>query len=93
MQPFSGGDIERSEMMETGKANPGTQRLFQHANGGYVLLSKFGQAVSFWFDAQEHLQVKEKLEGVDFKATGSQLIQEGWRCVGPGLEFSWLLER
>jgi hypothetical protein len=83
----------RSEMMETGKANPGTQRLFQHPNGGYVLLSKFGQAVSFWFDPKEQLQVKERFEDVDFKATGSQLKQEGWRCVGPGLEFSWLLEK
>jgi hypothetical protein len=36
-------------------------------------------------------RVKE-LEGVDFKTTGTQLKKEGWRCIGPGLEFERLLE-
>jgi hypothetical protein len=70
----------------------GSQRVFQHADGGYVLLTKAGKAVSFYMDEQDVIHVLEKLEGVDFKATGTQLKKEGWKCIGPGIEFSRLLE-
>lgn len=74
------------------KTTPGTQRLFQHINGKYVLLSKAGVAVSFWIDKENRVQVAERLSDVDFKATGTQLRKEGWKCVGPGMEYVWLLE-
>jgi hypothetical protein len=70
----------------------GSQRVFQHADGRYILLTKAGKAVSFWIDEQDALHVLEKLEGVDFKATGTQLKKEGWKCIGPGIEFDRLLE-
>ncbi len=69
----------------------GTQRLFQNVGGNYILLTKAGQAVSFHMDEQSRVQIKETLEGVDFKATGTALKKEGWRCVGPGLEYDWVL--
>jgi len=70
----------------------GSQRVFQRADGQYVLLTKQGKAISFYIDAQDAVQIVEKLEGVDFKATGTQLKKEGWKCIGPGLEFNRLLE-
>ena len=74
------------------KTTPGTQRLFQHIKGKYVLLSKAGVAVSFWIDEENQVQVAERLNDVDFKATGTRLKKEGWKCVGPGMEYAWLLE-
>jgi hypothetical protein len=74
------------------KTTPGTQRLFQHINGRYVLLSKAGVAVSFWIDAQNQVQISERLNDVDFKATGTQLKKDGWKCIGPGMEYAWLFE-
>jgi hypothetical protein len=68
------------------------QRVFQHSSGRYILLTKAGKAVSFWVDDRERAHVLEELEGVDFKATGTQLKKEGWQCIGPGLEFERLLE-
>jgi hypothetical protein len=79
--------------MKTSKGDPGAQRLFEHANGGCVLLTKSGEAVSFWVDEHNRSHVIERLEGVDFKATGTHLKEAGWRCVGPGLGFSYLLEK
>jgi len=78
--------------MANPKGDPGAQRLFQHANGGCVLLAKPGEAVSFWVDEKNGPHVIKRLKGVDFRATGTQLKKDGWRCVGPGLEFSWLLD-
>jgi len=78
--------------MRNPKGNPGAQRLFQHANGGCVLLVKSGGAVSFWIDDNNGAHVIERLKDVNFRATGTQLKKDGWRCVGPGLEFSWLLD-
>jgi hypothetical protein len=69
----------------------GSQRVFQRADGQYVLLTKGGRAVSFYVDQQDAIHVVEKLQGVDFKATGTQLKKEGWKCIGPGLEFNRLL--
>jgi hypothetical protein len=77
--------------MSVTRGNPGTQRVFQHPNGECILLVKSGEAVSFWVDENNRPHVIERLKGVDFKATGTQLKKDGWRCVGPGLEFSHLL--
>ncbi len=74
------------------KEKLGTQRVFQHADGHYIQLTKAGKAVSFWIDEQDAIHVLEKLEGVDFKATGTQLKREGWKCIGPGIEFDRLLD-
>lgn len=79
-------------MTNATKEKLGSQRVFQHANGRYILLTKAGTAVSFRVDEQDAVHVLEKLEGVDFKATGTQLKKEGWKCIGPGIEFSRLLE-
>jgi hypothetical protein len=49
-------------------------------------------AVSFWIDEQNQVQLVERLSDVDFKATGTQLKEEGWKCIGPGMEYAWLLE-
>ena len=68
------------------------QRVFQHTSGSYILLTKAGKVVSFWVDEGNRVHVLEELEGVDFKATGTQLKKEGWRCIGPGVEFERLLE-
>jgi len=67
------------------------QRVFQHTSGRYILLTKAGKAVSFRVDERYGIHVLEELEGVDFKATGTQLKKEGWRCIGPGIEFDALL--
>ena len=75
--------------MET---TPGTQRLFQHINGRHILLSKAGIAVSFRIDEKDQIHIAKRLENVDFKATGAQLKKEGWKCVGPGMEYALLLE-
>ncbi len=79
-------------MTEKNKDKLKNQRVFQHTNGRYILLTKAGEAVSFWVDERERAHVLEELEGVDFKATGTQLKKEGWQCIGPGVEFERLLE-
>ncbi len=47
------------------------QRVFEHASGRYILLTKAGRAVSFWVDERDRIHVLEELEDVDFKATGT----------------------
>jgi|GEM_PF-1095927 len=78
-------------MTEENKEKLKNQRVFQHTSGRYILLTKAGKAVSFWVDERGRAHVLEELEGVDFKATGTQLKKEGWQCIGPGLEFERLL--
>jgi hypothetical protein len=56
------------------------------------LLTKMGEAVSFWVDEEHQVHVVERLKGVEFKAPGNRLREEGWRCVGPGLEFVGVLK-
>lgn len=68
------------------------QRVFEHASGRYILLTKAGRAVSFWVDERDRIHVLEELEDVDFKATGTHLKKEGWRCIRPGIEFDTLLK-
>ena len=79
-------------MTEENKDKLKNQCVFQHISGRYILLTKAGKAVSFWVDERERAHVLEELEGVDFKATGTQLKKEGWQCIGPGVEFERLLE-
>ena len=79
-------------MTEKNKDKLKNQRVFQHTSGRYILFTKAGEVVSFWVDERECAHVLEGLEGVDFKATGTQLKTEGWQCIGPGVEFERLLE-
>jgi len=72
--------------------SPGHQRLFQDSAGRCVLLHKAGIAVSFWLDSDNTVHVVEKIEGIDFKETGTQLKREGWKCIGPGMAYAWLIE-
>jgi len=59
--------------------------------GNYILLTKQGQAVFFQIDEQNRAEIRETLENVDFQATGTMLKKEGWRCVGPGIEYNRVL--
>ena len=68
------------------------QRLFSHPGGNFILLTQGGTAVQFQVDGQHRVRILRKLEDVDFKATGDGLRADGWRCVGPGTEYSWVLE-
>jgi hypothetical protein len=70
---------------------PSNQRLFQKGQH-YVLLNKEGKAVQFRLDSKNDVQVEELLEDVDFKATGDGLRADGWKCVGPGIEYEELLK-
>jgi len=74
------------------KSKLSTQRLFQYVGGNYVLLTKEGQAVFFQVDEQNRAKIGETLKDVDFRATGTMLKKGGWRCVGPGVEYNWVLE-
>jgi hypothetical protein len=71
--------------------SPGQQRLFQDRSGRCVLLHKTGVAVSFWLDEHNAVRVVDRIEGIDFRETGSQLICEGWKCIGPGMEYAFLI--
>lgn len=72
--------------------DPGSQRLFEHPAGHCILLAKDGRAVQFQVDGQGRVRIVRKLSDVDFKATGDGLRAEGWRCVGPGMEYAWVLD-
>lgn len=72
--------------------DPSRQRLFSHPSGHFILLTKDGAAVHFQVDGQNRVHILRKLEDVDFKATGDGLRADGWRCVGPGFEYQWVLD-
>jgi hypothetical protein len=69
-----------------------SQRLFQYGSERFVLLTTDGVAVAFRVGEDQQIHVIDRQVGVDFQATGDALKQDGWRCVGPGLEYSRLLE-
>ena len=78
--------------MDTGdKSAAGSQRLFQKGAGNYVLLSRGGEAVAFRMVDGDEIVVVDRQSQIDFKATGCALKDEGWKCVGPGMQFQWLL--
>ena len=78
-------------MEDSLKISPGTQRLFHDMRRRYILLHKAGIAVSFWIDDEGEVHLSERLHDVDFKATGTLLKQNGWHCIGPGMEYAWLI--
>ncbi|BBO75798.1 hypothetical protein DSCW_32150 [Desulfosarcina widdelii] len=80
-------------MKKSVEISPGQQRLFQDQSGRCVLLHKTGIAVSFWLTEDNAVHVVDRIEGIDFKKTGSQLIREGWKCIGPGMDYAWLIEK
>ena len=72
--------------------NAGLQRLFQKGAHNFVLLHKSGNAIVFQLDQNGDVTAVDRQTDVSFRSTGLLLIDDGWRCVGPGLEFSWLFE-
>ena len=80
-------------MKNSMEISPGLQRLFKDGTGRCVLLHKTGIAVSFWLDENDAVRVLDRIEGIDFQETGNQLIREGWKCIGPGMEYAWLIEK
>jgi hypothetical protein len=84
-------DRPMEQGIDTMASDPSRQRLFEHPSGHLLLLTKDGAAVHFQVDGQQQIRILRKLDGVDFKATGDGLLADGWRCVGPGLEYSRVL--
>jgi len=70
----------------------GLQRLFQKGAYNFVLLHKSGNAVAFRLDQNGDVAIVDRQTDVSFRSTGLLLIDDGWKCVGPGLEYSWLFE-
>jgi len=70
----------------------GLQRLFQKGVNHFVLMHKNGKAIAFRLDENKHVNVVDRQTDVHFRSTGISLIDDGWKCVGPGLEYSWLFE-
>jgi len=79
-------------MTEVDFSKAGSQRLFQKGVDNFVLLHKDGMAVAFRSDDNERVNIVDRQTDVSFTSTGLSLINDGWKCVGPGLEYSWLLE-
>ena len=89
----SPGNRQKRERMKSAiDISPGHQRLFRHSTGRCILLHTAGIAISFMLDEDGNARVIERIEGIDFKATGSQLKREGWKCIGPGMDYTRLLE-
>ena len=70
----------------------GLQRLFQKGVNNFVLLHKNGKAVAFQSDQNGNVNIVDRQTDVSFRSTGLSLLDDGWKCVGPGLEYSWLFE-
>lgn len=70
----------------------GLQRLFQKDVDHFILLHKDGKAVAFQIDPDGNSNVVDRQTDVNFRETGRSLRDDGWKCVGPGLEWSWLFE-
>ena len=72
--------------------NAGVQRLFQKGAHYFVLLHKTEKAIAFQLDQNGDVTIVDRQIDVSFRSTGLLLIDDGWKCVGPGLEYSWLFE-
>ena len=72
--------------------NAGLQRLFQKGANNFVLLHKNGKAVAFQSDQKGSVTIVDRQTDVNFRSTGLSLIDDGWKCVGPGSEYSGLFE-
>ena len=72
--------------------NAGLQRLFKKGAHDFVLLHKSGKAIAFQLDQNGNVVIVNRLTDVSFRSTGLLLIGDGWKCVGPGLEYSRLFE-
>jgi hypothetical protein len=70
----------------------GLQRLFQKGAHDFVLLHKSGKAIAFQLDQNGDVIIVDRLTDVSFRSTGLLLIGDGWKCIGPGLEYSRLFE-
>ena len=70
----------------------GLQRLFKKGATNFVLLHKDGKAVAFQLDQNGDVTIIERQTDIRFRSTGLSLLEEGWTCVGPGLEYSFLFE-
>lgn len=70
----------------------GLQRLFQKGANNFVLLHKNGKAVAFQSDQKGSVDIVDRQTDVNFRSTGLSLIDDGWKCVGPGSEYSGLFE-
>ena len=73
-------------------SNAGLQRLFQKGADHFVLLHKNGKAVAFQLDQNGNVTIVDRQTDINFRSTGLSLLDDGWKCVSPGLEYSWLFE-
>jgi hypothetical protein len=78
--------------MEDNYSKAGLQRLFQKGVNNFLLLHKNGKAVAFQLDQNENVNIVDRQTDISFKSTGISLLDDGWKCVGPGSEYSWLFE-
>ena len=72
--------------------NAALQRLFQKGAHHFLLLHKTGKAIAFQLDQNGDVTIVDRQIDVSFRSTGLLLIDDGWKCVGPGLKYSWLFE-
>ncbi len=70
----------------------GLQRLFQKGADNFVLLHKNGKAVAFQSDQNGNVNIVDRQTDINSRLTGLSLLDDGWKCVGPGLQYSWLFE-
>lgn len=70
----------------------GLQRLFQKGVDNFVLLHKTGKAVAFQSDQAGNVNIIDRQTNIDFTSTGLSLLDDGWKCIGPGLQYSGLFE-
>ena len=79
-------------MNEDDYPKAGLQRLFQKGADYFVLLHKSGKAVAFQADQDGNVKIADRQTAINFTETGLSLLDDGWKCVGPGLEYSWVFE-
>lgn len=72
--------------------NAGLQRLFEKDTNNFVLLHKNGKAIAFQLDRNGKVSIVDRQTDINFRSTGLSLLGDGWKCVGPGLKYSWLFE-